>query len=439
MRTPRLLLLCLATALLAVSLPAARPTLDAQVAAQAMTRARQLFDFDWRFRSGDVENGQAPGLDDSSWQAVDLPHDFMIEGKGQALVIPNPNARAGGAGRGNTTLPTEPEGPFDPRSPGGSGNGYLNGGIGWYRKTFTPPASAASRRVRLEFEGVYMNSEVWLNGEKLGGRPYGYSTFELDITPHLKAGKPNTLAVRVYVPQPSSRWYSGAGIYRHVWLTLLDPIHVAQWGTVVTTPAVTDATAEVRVRSSVVNESAAAAAVDVDTIVLDQARREVARTRARVSIPAGQSAPVEATLQVPRPHRWSIGDPVPLLRLDAGARRRPRRGQRPDAVRHPHHRVHARGRFSPERHARAAAGRLPASRSRPAGRRRVRPRHRAAARDHEDARRQRHPHQPQSAGARAARSGGSHGLRRDGRGLRRMEAEQDALRLRPVLRRLERA
>ncbi len=154
-----------------------------------------------------------------------------------------------------------------------------------------------------------MNSEIWLNGEKVGGRPYGYSTFEVDLTPFIKAGKPNTLAVRVYVPQPSSRWYSGAGIYRHVWLTSLNPVHIGQWSTVVTTPAVADAKADVRVRTSIRNESAAAADADVDVIVLDQARREVARTRARVSIPAGQTAPVEATLAVPRPHRWSIADP----------------------------------------------------------------------------------------------------------------------------------
>jgi len=296
-------------ALLAISPPAARPNLDAQAQGQVAARDRQLFDFDWRFRAGEVEGGQAAGLDDASWEPVDLPHDFMIEGKGQALAIISPNPRAGGAGRGNANLPTQPEGPFDPRSPGGSGNGYLNGGVGWYRKTFTPPASAASRRVRLEFEGVYMNSEVWLNGEKIGGRPYGYSTFELDLTPHLLAGKPNTIAVRVYVPQPSSRWYSGAGIYRHVWLTTLDPIHVAQWGTVVTTPAVTDASAQVRVQSTVTNESPSNADVDVDTVVIDRARREVARSRARVSIPAGQSTPVDAMLTVPRPHRWSIGDP----------------------------------------------------------------------------------------------------------------------------------
>src|SRR5687768_5165164 len=98
-------------------------------------RDRQLFDFDWRFKAGEVENGQAPAVDDKGWERVDLPHDFMIEGKGQAIVVPG--GRTGG--RGAENLPTTSEGPFDPRSPGGNSNGFLNGGIGWYRKTFTLP------------------------------------------------------------------------------------------------------------------------------------------------------------------------------------------------------------------------------------------------------------------------------------------------------------
>jgi len=208
------------------------------------------FDDGWRFKPGESEGAQAAGFDDAAWESVDLPHDFMIEGKGQAIVVPG--GRQGG--RGNANLPETPEGPFDPRSPGGSGNGYLNGGIGWYRKTFTAPATTPASRVFLQFEGVYMNAEIWLNGEKLGGRPYGYSTFEFDLTPGLRAGAANTLAVRVYVPQPSSRWYSGAGIYRHVRLIATDPMHVAQWATFVTTPTVSTSSATVHVATTVQNQ-----------------------------------------------------------------------------------------------------------------------------------------------------------------------------------------
>jgi beta-galactosidase len=185
----------LATALSCGVRPASQPpTLSA-------LRERQLFDFDWRFRAGDLAGAELPALDDTVWERVDLPHDFMIEGKGQAIIVPG-----GRGGRGNANLPTSPEGPFDPQSPGGSANGYLNGGIGWYRKTFTMPRSAAGKRVFLAFEGVYMNADVWVNGRSLGKRPYGYSTFVHELTPHLTAdGTPNVVAVKVVVHQPSTR------------------------------------------------------------------------------------------------------------------------------------------------------------------------------------------------------------------------------------------
>src|SRR5262249_26309800 len=148
--------------------------------------------------------------------------------------------------------------------------GYLPGGIAWYRKTFTLPDGAKGRRVFVEFEGVYMNSDVWLNGRQLGNRPYGYSTFEYELTPHLRSGnQPNVLAVHVDARQPSSRWYSGAGIYRHVWLTQTDPVHVAHWGSYVTTPKVSDDSAAVRVRTEVVNQGDGPAEVTLRTTLLD--------------------------------------------------------------------------------------------------------------------------------------------------------------------------
>ena len=272
-------------------------------------RDRQLFDFDWRFKAGEVENGQAPALDDKAWERVDLPHDFMIEGKGQAIVVPGGR----GGGRGAENLPTEPEGPFDPRSPGRSDNGFLNGGIGWYRKTFTLPldfardrplgsARGGPERVRLEFEGVYMNAEVWLNGQSVGRRPYGYSTFAFDITPHLApAGKPNVLAVRVLVHQPSTRWYSGAGIYRHVWLTRVPPVHIGQWGVTARMTDITDARARVEVHTAVDDDAAEETAVSVQTVIRDREGRVVARAEGAVTAPL--------TLDIPTPHRWSIDDP----------------------------------------------------------------------------------------------------------------------------------
>lgn len=293
-------IVCLVTA---ASVPSSGVVGFAQeTAAAGAVRDRQLFDADWRFFAGEVEGGQTPALDVGAWEKVDLPHDFMIEGKGQAIGTAE--------GRGAAGLPTAPEGPFDPRSPGGDSNGYLNGGLGWYRKTFTLPASASGRRVFVEFEGVYMNSEVWLNGQSLGRRPYGYSTFQYELTPLVRfGGEPNVLAVRVQVQQPSTRWYSGAGIYRHVWLTVTDPVHIAHWGTFVTTPTVSDWQADVRVQTEVLNQGAADAQVEVETLIRDGRNVVVARQSQTSPAAAGGSATLSSTLAVPRPRRWSIADP----------------------------------------------------------------------------------------------------------------------------------
>jgi beta-galactosidase len=298
--------------LLAIAISLQAPTLAARAQqAAASPRDRRLFDFDWRFKPGDVSGAEAQAFDDAAWEKVDLPHDFMIEGKGQAIVPPG--GRATGGGRAST-LPTDPEGPFDPRSPGGNSVGYLNGGFGWYRKTFTLPETSRSRRVFVEFEGVYMNAEVWINGQSLGVRPYGYSTFEYDLTPHLRFGRDaNVLAVRVNVQQPSSRWYSGAGIYRHVWLTETSPVHVAHWGTIVRTPTITDARASVEIRTTVQNDGTAAANAAVETAILDRDGRSVGQTSQAIAVISSPSRTmiqmVNATIQVDRPHRWSIDDP----------------------------------------------------------------------------------------------------------------------------------
>ena len=162
-------------------------------------RERRCFDHDWRFLLADSVQMAQPGYDDSWWRQLDLPHDWAIEGD------------------------------FHAGNPSGAGGGALPGGVGWYRKTFTCP-DLGSNRLFLEFDGVYMNSSVYVNGQKVGERPYGYSSFEYDITPYIRKGR-NVVAVRVdNSDQPNSRWYSGCGIYRHVWLTVTHPVHVRHWG-----------------------------------------------------------------------------------------------------------------------------------------------------------------------------------------------------------------
>ncbi len=175
---------------------------EAQPARADASPVRQpiLFDRDWRFRTGDAPGAEAPGFDDSAWRQLSLPHDWMIEGVQSAN-------------------PADMDGPFDRRSPAGPGGAYLDGGIGWYRKTFTMPAADQGKEITLLFDGAYSNADVWLNGQHLGTHPYGFTSFYYDITPALKFGaEKNVLAVKLNVQQPSCRWYSGAGIYRDVWL-----------------------------------------------------------------------------------------------------------------------------------------------------------------------------------------------------------------------------
>ena len=156
---------------------------------------------------------------------MDLPHDWSIE-------VP-------------ADVPQKPgvqEGPFDKNSPARNSGAYLDGGVGWYRKSFTRPVSTPGERCTILFDGAYENADVFLNGQKLGSHPYGFTSFSYDLTPLLKpASETNVLAVRLQADQPGCRWYSGAGIYRHVHLIVTQPVHVAQWGTYITTPTVTPA------------------------------------------------------------------------------------------------------------------------------------------------------------------------------------------------------
>lgn len=185
-----------------------------------------LFDQGWTFALGDHPDAAAPEFDDKKWRKLDLPHDWSIEGTA------------------------------DKNAPSGNDGGYFPTGIGWYRKTFTLDKADRNKLIGLYFEGVYMNSEVYVNGKSVGKYPYGYSSFHYDITPYInKVGK-NTVAVRVdNSAQKNCRWYSGSGIYRHVWLTATNPIHIAHQGVYITTPEVSEEKATVRIVTTVKNET----------------------------------------------------------------------------------------------------------------------------------------------------------------------------------------
>ena len=225
---------------------------------------RECFDEGWLFALSDSSGMAKVDYDDRAWRKLDLPHDWAIEGD------------------------------FSPANPSGAGGGALPGGVGWYRKHFRV---GAADRYYIEFDGVYMNSTVYVNGQRLGMRPYGYSSFEYDLTPFLNRSGDNVIAVKVdNSDQPNSRWYSGCGIYRHVWLTARSNVHVAHWGVYVTTTAKGDVNVEV----NLVDEKASGAKAVLRHAVVDAAGKVVATTSSRTP---------KAKMKVKRPHLWSVDDP----------------------------------------------------------------------------------------------------------------------------------
>ncbi|MGH7967982.1 MAG: sugar-binding domain-containing protein, partial [Limisphaerales bacterium] len=219
----------------------------------ASGRQEMLFDPGWRFHRGGAQGAEASFFDDRGWRAVDLPHDWSVED------LP-------GAGS-----------PFDQDAISQVNGGFTAGGTGWYRKAFTLPAGEEGRRVILEFDGAYMNATVWLNGSELGAHPYGYTPFWFDITGRVSFTGTNWLAVKISNEGENSRWYSGSGIYRHVWLRFLSPVHVAHEGVRITTPQMDAASAQVRIRMRLANQGRSAAPIRVVSRVLGSRGEEVAR------------------------------------------------------------------------------------------------------------------------------------------------------------------
>jgi beta-galactosidase len=248
-------------------------------------RVIQQFTTGWKFVQADAKGAEKPDLDDSAWTGVRLPHDWSIAG------------------------------PFKEDAPSKGAGAFASTGIGWYRKTFTvPDADAkpdAARRTYIVFDGVMANSDVYLNGELLGHRPYGYVSFYYELTPHLRVGL-NTIAVRVDdSQQPASRWYPGAGINRQVRLVTVSDAHIVPWGTFVTTPSVSAASATVHVRSTVTNESATPVKLSLRVRLTGPNGAAVPATNDKpgattVSVPPGASADLDADVTVPKPDRWDL-------------------------------------------------------------------------------------------------------------------------------------
>ena len=247
-------------------------------------REVENFNGDWKFslNVGADENPAAPGFNDSGWRTLDLPHDWAIEGD------------------------------FDEHNPSGTGGGALPGGIGWYRKSFTVSPKEKGLRFSIEFDGVYMNSTVYLNGHLLGTRPYGYISFNYYLNDYINWEGENVIAVKVdNSDQPNSRWYSGCGIYRDVRLVKTGDIRVDQWGTYVRTESLSDNKALVRINTSVVNGTInkMIRTLTVTSTVKDSKGKTVASSSTSKELQFNGIFDLEDSILVETPHLWSVDDP----------------------------------------------------------------------------------------------------------------------------------
>ena len=234
----------------------------ATIACEMSARDRINFDKGWRFALVDSVQMSSPEYDDAAWRLLNVPHDWAIEGD------------------------------FSASAPSGNSGGALPGGIGWYRKTFNVDKADEGKQLYIDFDGVYMNAKVWINGTLLGQRPYGYSSFRYDLTPYIIFGGKNVVAVRVdNSDQPNSRWYSGCGIYRHVWLNKTHKVHVAHWGTYVVAEGN-------KVKVDVTVDNPDNAKFTVRNILLDREGRAV-----------GKSTGLKSVIKVGKPRLWSCESP----------------------------------------------------------------------------------------------------------------------------------
>ncbi len=254
---------------------------------QKDTHRKQLFNHDWRFNLSDDSEFSNPEYNDGDWRTLSLPHDWSIEGK------PEKN------------------------NPSGIDGGFFPTGKGWYRKSFHVSEALKTKKTSIYFEGVYMHSEVFINGKSLGVQPYGYTSFHYDLTPYLEYGKENTIAVSVdNSKQKNSRWYTGSGIYRNVWLTVTEPVHIAHWGVGITTKTVNDSSAVVSVKTLIKNES------DKDTELMIESEfafdkqyadgkdvHQFTKGFKSVLVKANSETTIEQEVEIKTPRLWSPETP----------------------------------------------------------------------------------------------------------------------------------
>lgn len=231
----------------------------------------------WKFNLQDISDAKNTAFDDSNWQKVNVPHDWSVKGQLSPTLA--------------------------------SCTGYLPGGIAWYRKSINIPQSKSGEKVYLYFEGVYNRSEVFINGHSLGKRPNGYISFAYDATAYVKFGAENTIAVRVDHSQSAdSRWYSGSGIYRDVWVVYANPVHIAQWG-VYAYPEVKKGTGTLNVEVEVENGSASKSTLTVVNELISKEGKSVAKTSNKIEVTANTNGKIATKLQVKNPKLWDLDNP----------------------------------------------------------------------------------------------------------------------------------
>ena len=256
------------------------------IGAFAQSNRKVNFDNDWLFHKGAAQGAEKNSFNDAAWRKIDLPHDWSIEDLEGT------------------------QSPFNPDAINQVSGGFTTGGTAWYRKSFMVVAQNKGKKIQLEFEGIYMNADIWINGIPLGNHPYGYTSFMLDITNHVKFDMPNIIAVEVKNEGVNSRWYSGSGINRHVWIKTMEAVHTTQWGTYITTPVITPKSATVFCKTNIANETDEAAAITVITsfVSADGLQATVAETKQTIA--AKQTLLCSQKVVINNPKLWSCASPV---------------------------------------------------------------------------------------------------------------------------------
>lgn len=256
-----------------------------------VVRSESLFDDGWKFFKGDIKGAEKPSFDDRSWREVDLPHDWSIE-----------------------ELPVQESGktigPFSIESPGARATGYTLGGTAWYRKTFSFNTKEKYSKTIIIFDGVYMNCEVWVNGKHAGTHPYGYTAFDFDISGFLNPdGRENVIAVRVKNEGRNSRWYSGSGIYRHVWLIRKQAINIPQNGAFISTENITPSEASIKLETVVSNSTGVNVTVSLSVRINgpDGSISKFNESQAKIIAPGNDE--IFQTVTIQNPELWSVEDP----------------------------------------------------------------------------------------------------------------------------------